>query len=337
MGTPTYMSPEQCRGAGHVDQRSDVYALGCLLFTLVTGAPPFVAEGSGEVIAMHLREPPPAPSSRLFGLPPEIDALVLRCLAKDPAQRFASATELATAIGDIAGSASAPNWRTGRDGQPPIGATLASTTLSEASGATGPFARIRGRSLAFAAVAILLVAGGAIAVVISRGGRPAPVEPPAVAPRPEPPAPRPEPAPEPPPPAPVPSPPDPGAELAGRITQVLTRFTAWSNDHAGAPCPSAAELGDPVQDPWGQPLAITCTDQPANQIIGVISAGPDQMPGTADDIGSWQLPREVTDRVRGARWKAAPVVSPPRPAPPRPTPPRSRPHRDDFEDIPTER
>jgi hypothetical protein len=347
MGTPTYMSPEQCRGAGHVDQRSDVYSLGCLLFALVTGAPPFVAEGSGEVIAMHLREPPPAPSSRLFGLPPAIDALVLRCLAKDAAQRFTSATELATAIGEIAGSVSSPSWRTGHTGQPPIAEPIASTTLSAATGATGPFARRRGRGLMFAAVAVVLLSGGAIAVVVGRGGgRPAPVEPtpvepasvppPAVASRPEPPAPRSEP----PPPAPVPPrpepPPDPSAGLAGRVTEVLVRFTAWSKDHAGAACPSAAELG-PVLDPWGKPLAITCTDQPANQIVGVISAGPDGVAGTADDIGSWQLPREVTDRVRGARWKASPAVPPPRTAPPRTAPPRTRPHRDDYDDIPTQR
>jgi serine/threonine-protein kinase len=354
MGTPAYMSPEQCRGAGQVDQRSDVYSLGCLLFALITGSPPFVAEGSGEVIAMHLREPPPAPSSRLFGLPPEIDALVLRCLAKDPAQRFASATELAVAIGEIAGSVSSPNWRTGRAGQPSIGTAIAATTLSGASGATGPFARIRGRGLAFAGIAAVLV-GGAIAVVMSRGGgraapaEPASVPPPAVAPQPEPPAPRPEPPPprpEPPPapvtpppaavPAPLAPPPDPSAGLAARMTEVLARFTAWSKDHAGAACPSAAELGDPVVDPWGRPLAITCTDQPANQIVGVISAGPDGVAGTADDIGSWQLPREVTERGRGSRWKAAPAVSPPRPAPPR-SPPRPRPHRDDFDDIPTQR
>jgi hypothetical protein len=132
---------------------------------------------------------------------------------------------------------------------------------------------------------------------------------------------------------PAPPPPDPDAPLTEPVQLVLGRFVAWASTHAGAACPGAAELGAPVLDPWGTPLAITCTDQPANQIVGVISAGPDRVAGTADDIGSWQLPREVTDRVRGVRWKAA--------APPRTVPAKSRPgqrpRRDDFDDIPAQR
>ncbi|HMG24447.1 MAG TPA: serine/threonine-protein kinase, partial [Kofleriaceae bacterium] len=262
MGTPTYMSPEQCRGAGLVDRRSDVYSMGCMLFALVTGAPPFEAAGSGDVIAMHLREPPPAPSSRLFGLPPGFDALVLRCLDKDPARRFISGSELAAAIGDLAGATSSPNVQTsGPYASPAIRGAVDSTTLSGASGATLPAAR-RARSIALAALGALVVGGGVTAIAISRSRppvAPAAVVPAAVVPAPVPPAP-----------APATS----DAELARGMAQVLTRFVAWSRDHAGAACPSAAELGAP-DDPWGKSLGVTCTDQPANQIVGVVSAGPD--------------------------------------------------------------
>jgi len=132
MGTPVFMSPEQCRGAGQVDQRSDIYSLGCVLFLLLTGRPPFDAEGSGEIIAMHLREPPPVPSSIARGIPVEVDALILRCLSKDPAQRFASGTALAAALGVLLGRpeiVAAPRAVT------PVAVSVVSvpTTLSAAS------------------------------------------------------------------------------------------------------------------------------------------------------------------------------------------------------------
>jgi serine/threonine-protein kinase len=98
MGTPMYMSPEQCRGAGEVDPRSDIYAMGCVLFTMLTGRPPFEGDATGELIVAHLQHEPPVPSTRAPGLTPAVDQLVLRCLAKAPDARFQSMAELVWAI-----------------------------------------------------------------------------------------------------------------------------------------------------------------------------------------------------------------------------------------------
>ncbi|MCA9677254.1 MAG: serine/threonine protein kinase, partial [Myxococcales bacterium] len=98
MGTPWYMSPEQCKGAGQVDARSDVYALGCMLFEMVCGRVPFVGEGAGEIIAAHIHVPPPAPSSLAPGLPPAVEAVILHLLAKAPDDRPATADEAAAEL-----------------------------------------------------------------------------------------------------------------------------------------------------------------------------------------------------------------------------------------------
>jgi serine/threonine protein kinase len=98
LGTPVYMSPEQCRGAGHVDHRSDIYSLGAMLFHMITGRPPFDCDHVGDYIAAHLKESPPAPSTIAPELPAAIDALMTRCLAKDPDARFQSMSELQQAI-----------------------------------------------------------------------------------------------------------------------------------------------------------------------------------------------------------------------------------------------
>ncbi len=94
MGTPSYMAPEQCRGAGKVDHRADIYSLGCIFFELVCGRPPFVAEGAGEVLAAHLHLAAPRALDHAPGLPAEVDAIITRLLAKNPAQRYQSAREL---------------------------------------------------------------------------------------------------------------------------------------------------------------------------------------------------------------------------------------------------
>src|SRR4051812_20609418 len=91
LGTPAYMAPEQCRGGSELDARADLYAVGCLLFELLTGRPPFIAAGDGEVMAMHIYEPPPRLSNLAPHLPVELDALLAKLLTKDPADRIPSA------------------------------------------------------------------------------------------------------------------------------------------------------------------------------------------------------------------------------------------------------
>jgi serine/threonine-protein kinase len=93
MGTPTYMAPEQCRGVA-VDSRADLYALGCILFELCTGRPPFIGEGEGDVLVAHIHEPPPTIASLVDGVPEEIELLVQRMLAKSPADRVQTASDL---------------------------------------------------------------------------------------------------------------------------------------------------------------------------------------------------------------------------------------------------
>jgi serine/threonine-protein kinase len=97
IGTPLYMAPEQARAAAAIDHRADLYSLGCILYHMLTGRPPFLAEGAGEIIALQMFGEV-VPPSRLAPVTPEMERLVLRLLDKDPAQRFASAGELASAL-----------------------------------------------------------------------------------------------------------------------------------------------------------------------------------------------------------------------------------------------
>ena len=98
LGTPAYMAPEQCKGAGELDARTDLYAVGCILFEMLTGRPPFVAAGNGELLAMHIYEPPPRLSNLAPHLPVELDALIARLLTKAPEDRIPSAAYALAAL-----------------------------------------------------------------------------------------------------------------------------------------------------------------------------------------------------------------------------------------------
>lgn len=101
-GSVAYVSPEQAQGLP-VDRRSDLYSVGCLLFALVTGGPPFVADQVRDVALMHVTAVAPPASSRLPGVPAALDALLARMLAKRPADRPATAGELSAEVLRVAG------------------------------------------------------------------------------------------------------------------------------------------------------------------------------------------------------------------------------------------
>ncbi|MGN0123557.1 MAG: Stk1 family PASTA domain-containing Ser/Thr kinase [Rhodococcus sp. (in: high G+C Gram-positive bacteria)] len=93
IGTAQYLSPEQARGE-QVDARSDVYSVGCVLFEILTGEPPFKGDSPVAVAYQHVREDPPLPSSVNSSVPPELDSVILKAMAKNPANRYQSAAEM---------------------------------------------------------------------------------------------------------------------------------------------------------------------------------------------------------------------------------------------------
>jgi serine/threonine protein kinase len=134
MGTPLYMAPEQARAAALIDPRADLYSLGCIIYHMLAGRPPFVADGAGEIIALQMFGEV-VPPSQLAPVAPELERLVLRLLEKDPADRFASAAELVSALDAVAA-----NRQTSPSGRAVVHATsgaAASAGLAGTSGVTG--------------------------------------------------------------------------------------------------------------------------------------------------------------------------------------------------------
>jgi tRNA A-37 threonylcarbamoyl transferase component Bud32 len=115
LGTPLYMSPEQATGSRALDARSDIYSLGAVAYHLLTGRPPFDERTAIGAIIAHARDPVVPPSKVIDGLPDDLDAVVLRCLAKDPMERYPDAESLEKALGRCSSStawdkAAAKQW-----------------------------------------------------------------------------------------------------------------------------------------------------------------------------------------------------------------------------------
>jgi serine/threonine protein kinase len=178
LGTPLYMAPEQCRGAGQVDHRADLYGLGCVMFEMLAGVPPFLGEGAGEVIGAHLHVDPPCVRT----LAPEVSQrtaqVVAALLAKRPDDRPQSAHDLLQQLQHNPGPAPSSSHTqvtlrlAGGDAHPPI-----STTLGSAAGSVvlpvvpRPLAPRHPRAFIAAGAVVTALAAAAIVLVVSIRGR----------------------------------------------------------------------------------------------------------------------------------------------------------------------
>ncbi len=123
MGTATYFSPEQAQGLA-VDGRSDVYSLGVVLYEMVCGVTPFQGDNPVSVAYQHVREDPPPPSTHDPDIPPDLEQIIMACLAKDPAQRYQSAHDLREDLLRF------------QRGRPPLAAPLALAAVAAGAAAT---------------------------------------------------------------------------------------------------------------------------------------------------------------------------------------------------------
>jgi eukaryotic-like serine/threonine-protein kinase len=158
MGTPAYMSPEQCRGAGAVDARSDIYAVGCILYEMVAGRIPFISQGLGEMISMHMFDEPPALRTLNPETPDWLEAAIQRAMVKKVEGRFQTMDELATSLGGRA--ARATTVPAGTSPSAPQTHTTLSRAVSEIATRPPRTASKGGRTAIFALALIVVVGGG---------------------------------------------------------------------------------------------------------------------------------------------------------------------------------
>ena len=168
MGTPAYMSPEQCAGAGGVDAKSDVYSLGCVLYEALSGQTPFVADGTGRIIAMHLFQEPVSLQSIAPKVPTVVAELVHRLLVKDKRLRpnmSDTADDLGKLLSKLSGAGPvvrsyAPN-STDPDSTRVVRSHSGTTTLGDSIG-QNQGATHRWKRVVFSAALVTLVTAGGL-------------------------------------------------------------------------------------------------------------------------------------------------------------------------------
>ncbi len=165
VGTPAYMSPEQVFGDGVVDARSDVYSLGCVIYEMLGGAPPFTGATVQAMLAKRLSGPPPP----LPSVPGPVDAVVRRSLATEPRDRFATALALADALLEAARKPATSDRAVVAHGveEQPISAPSEATALRDVfrASARGLSALAPWRRKAVAVLAVLALGAAAVVVV----------------------------------------------------------------------------------------------------------------------------------------------------------------------------
>jgi serine/threonine-protein kinase len=292
MGTPLYMSPEQCRDAASTDFRTDLYSLGCVAFEMLAGRPPFQQQAVGELIVAHMMQAPPDLRALVPSLPSAVADLVAALLRKDPAERPSSMRDVADRlVAFLAGVTTAPAPPAQSVG-PSVGGTI-----SLPPGATGTTFGVTASELVTdgeapprASTGRWLVAGVAALGAFGVGGlvwtrlRPPPDQPAPVVTAAPPPAPvvaaaAPPPAPAPPRPAAVAPAPAPAPA-------------------APAPAPAPAAAAPPAQAPPAPAERAPAHDKHGkHRTLASRSSDEAAAPGVAPFSGSWEGP--WADRAKG--------------------------------------
>jgi tRNA A-37 threonylcarbamoyl transferase component Bud32 len=138
LGTPLYMAPEQARGDSDVDHRADLWAVGCVLYEMMCGRPPYVGESFVQILSALLADPPLMPGTLRAEVTPAIEAVIMTALAKDRAARPADATRMRAMLLEAAGQAAPPSPRA-VDDDPMVAALSRAVALELADGGGGSF------------------------------------------------------------------------------------------------------------------------------------------------------------------------------------------------------
>jgi serine/threonine-protein kinase len=173
LGTAAYMAPEQFKSSRQVDHRADIYALGCILYQLVTGSLPYPERNLAQQMLAHATSPIPEMGARVAGVPPALDEVLRHMMAKSADERFGSMAAVKNALGQAVGALStgafAPMTGAFTVAPAPAGLTAAQAVATpEPGGMTTIDPPRRSRAPLLIVLALLALGGGAAAIVLTR-------------------------------------------------------------------------------------------------------------------------------------------------------------------------